>query len=152
MLDSLSRHVEDVATLNSKLILLVGPPRSGKTTLLNALAVRREVSVVMVGAAFGKLLLEVPAARRHIEAGGHFRSLVAAHTVDSLVLLDNIEMLFDRTLRLDPLDLLKRQAHARRVVAAWPGEVSGGRLVYATIGHPEYRDYGLEGVVPFKIT
>jgi hypothetical protein len=152
MLESLNRHVEDVASLNSKLILLVGPPRSGRTTLLNALAARRKTGVLSVGAALGKLLLGVSATRRHIEAGGLFRSLVAAHAVDNLVLLNNIELLFDRTLRLDPLDLLKRQAHARRIVAAWPGEISGGRLVYATMGHSEYQDYGLEGVVPFKIT
>lgn len=152
MLESLDQHVEDVATLNSKLILLVGPPRSGKTRLLNALAARRQIGVLYAGAAFGKSLLEIPAARRHTEALGLFRSLVALHAVDSLVLLDNIEVLFDRTLRLDPLDLLKRQAHARRVVAAWRGELSGGRLTYAAMGHPEYQDYGLEGVVPFKIT
>jgi hypothetical protein len=31
-------------------------------------------------------------------------------------LLDNIELLFDRSLQLDPLDLLKRHAHAS---ASW---------------------------------
>jgi hypothetical protein len=34
-----------------------------------------------------------------------------------VVLLDNIELLFDRRLRLDPLDLLKQLARARWVVA-----------------------------------
>jgi hypothetical protein len=53
----------------------------------------------------------------------------------------NIELLFDRSLQLDPLDLLKRHAHAKRVVAVWPGELQGdtrtGRLTYADMGHPE---------------
>jgi hypothetical protein len=68
-----------------------------------------------------------------------------------LLLLDNLELLFDHSLKLDPLDLLKRHAHGRRVVAVWPGELREGRLVYAEMGHPEYQDYGLDGLVPFEI-
>lgn len=150
MVERLNRLVDEVGNLNSKLILLVGPPRSGKTRLLNALAKRRQVGMVNVGAVFGRLLLALPGPRRHAEASGLFKDLAAANATDGLVLLDNIELLFDRSLQLNPLDLLKRQAHVRRVVAAWPGEFSGGRLTYATTGHPEYQDYGIEGLVPFR--
>jgi hypothetical protein len=79
------------------------------------------------------------------------RELADEYASGDLVLLDNIELLFDQSLRLDPLDLLKRHAHARRVVSVWPGELRDGRLSYAEMGHPEYQDYGLEGVVPFEI-
>lgn len=150
MLEVLNQRVEDVAPLNSKLILLVGPPRSGKTRLLNALGERRQLGVVNVGAALGRLLLEIPASRRHTHAVEFFKNVADANAVEELVLLDNIELLFDRSLRLNPLDLLKRQAHVRRVVAAWPGELSGSRLIYATMGHPEYQDYGVDGLVLFK--
>ena len=150
MLEALNQRIDDVASLNSKLIIVIGPPRSGKTLLLNALAKRRQVGMVDVGAAFGRLLLALPGPRRHAEASGLFKDLAAANAADGLVLLDNIELLFDRSLQLNPLDLLKRQAHVRRVVAAWPGEFSGGRLTYATTGHPEYQDYGIEGLVPFR--
>ena len=68
-----------------------------------------------------------------------------------LLLLDNIELLFDRTLQLNPLDLLKRHAHARRVIAVWPGELRERRLSYATTGHPEHQDYGINGLVPLEI-
>jgi len=46
LIEALNQRVEDVATLNSKLILLVGAPRSGKTELLKALAERRQLGVV----------------------------------------------------------------------------------------------------------
>ena len=150
MLEALNQRIDDVASLNSKLIIVIGPPRSGKTLLLNALAKRRQVGMVDVGAAFGRLLLALPGPRRHAEASGLFKDLAAANATDGLVLLYNIELLFYRSLQLNPLDLLKRQAHVRRVVAAWPGEFSGGRLTYATTGHPEYQDYGIEGLVPFR--
>ena len=73
---------------------------------------------------------------------------VARH---GLLLLDNIELLFDRTLQLNPLDLLKRHAHAGRVIAVWPGQLRENRLSYATTGHPEHQNYGIDGLVPFEI-
>src|SRR5262245_13896634 len=120
MFERLDRCVDDVAGLNSKLILLIGKPGCGKTDLLNALAVRRHKTVVNVGAALGRLLLEVPAAHRHARAAALLQGLAAAHGADGLVLLDNIELLFDRSLKLDPLGLLKQQARVRRMVATWP--------------------------------
>ena len=79
------------------------------------------------------------------------RELAEQHATGDLLLLDNLELLFDRTLQLDPLDLLKRHAHVKRVVAVWPGELRDGRLTYAEMGHPEHQDYGLAGLVPFEI-
>ena len=83
------------------------------------------------------------------------RGLADQHAPGDLLLLDKIALLFDRSLQLDPLNLLKRHVHARRVVAVWLGELQGGattgRLTYADMGHPEHQDYSLAGVVPFEI-
>ena len=68
-----------------------------------------------------------------------------------MLLLDNIELLFERGLEINPLDLIKRLAHAKRVVAVWPGELRGSRLYYAEMTHPEYRDYDADGVVAIEI-
>jgi hypothetical protein len=93
--------------------------------------------------------------QRHLQTTTILRELADQHAPGDLLLLDNIELLFDRSLQLDPLDLLKRHAHAKRVVAVWPGELQGdartGRLTYADMGHPEHQDYSLAGVVPFEI-
>jgi hypothetical protein len=83
-----------------------------------------------------------------------------------VVLLDNLEVLFDVSLKQDPLRLLQGLSRNKTVVAAWSGEVRteerGLRtehptdfgsdlstqssllyLVYATPDHPEYRRYPL---------
>jgi hypothetical protein len=150
MLTRLDRLVDEIGALHSKLILLVGRPGCGKTTLLVALANRRAARVMNVGAALGKRLAVLPRTQRAIQAFGAMRELADEYASDDLLLLDNIELLFDRSLKLDPLDLLKRIAHPRRVVAVWPGELRDDRLIYAEMGHPEYRDYGTEGLVPFE--
>ncbi|WP_373504612.1 BREX-3 system P-loop-containing protein BrxF [Aestuariivirga sp.] len=151
MIERLDRLVDDISGLNSKLILLVGPPRSGKSILLGQLATRRQAPVLSVGAALGRELLTVPSTRRHLQAADLLKELVDGCASQGLLLLDNIELLFDQTLRLSTLDLLKRHAHARRVIAVWPGEIREDRLCYATTGHAEHQDYGVDGLVPFKI-
>lgn len=151
MLPKLDGLVDEIAALHSKLVLLVGHPGSGKTKLLGELAATRAARVMNVGAELGARLAALPQRQRVLQANVSMRELADEYASGDLLLLDNIELLFDQSLKLDPLDLLKRHAHARRVVAAWPGQLREGRLSYAEIGHPEYQDYGLDGLVPFEI-
>jgi hypothetical protein len=151
MIDRLDRLVDDIVDLNSKLILLIGPPRSGKSNLLEQLAKRRQTQVMKVGAVLGRELLAIPSTRRHLHAADLLKQLADRFAGHGVLLVDNIELLFDRTLQLNPLELLRRHAHARRIIAAWPGELRENRLSYATIGHPEHQDYGVDGLVPFNI-
>ena len=151
MIEKLEKLVDDITSLNSKLVLLIGPPRTGKTALLAQLSARRDATVLNVGAALGRRLLAVPSTRRHLQAAALMKDLTDETARQGLLLLDNIELLFDRTLQLNPLDLLKRHAHARRVIAVWPGELGEHRLSYAATGHPEHQDYAIDGLVPFKI-
>jgi predicted AAA+ superfamily ATPase len=156
MLPRLKQLVDEVTPLNSKLILLIGPPGCGKTALLSGLAEQARVLVMNLGLELGTRLSKLPNKQRRLQAGNLLREIADGHANGDLLLIDNIELLFDASLAINPLDLLKRLAHARRVVAAWPGEHrqgnSGPRLAYAETGHPEHRDYSLDGVVPFYIT
>ncbi len=69
------------------------------------------------------------------------------HKTDDLVLLDNIEILFDVQLKQDPLRLLQRLSRSKTVVAAWNGSIVRGRLTYASPGHREYRHYPIDGLL-----
>lgn len=151
MLARLDHLIDEIGSLHSKLILLVGPLGTSKTALLAELANRHGVKVMNVGAELGKRLAALPQRQRALQANVAMRELADEYASGDLLLLDNIELLFDQSLKLDPLDMLKRHAHARRVLAAWPGELRDGRLIYAEMGHPEYQDYGLDNLVPFEI-
>jgi energy-coupling factor transporter ATP-binding protein EcfA2 len=151
MLDRLHRLIDELWALNSKLALVTGPPGSGKSRLLYQAATLRHARVVRVGSELGHRLLSIPRTHRPIGAPEMFREVLDECETDGLVLLDNLELLFDATLKLNPLDILRRQAHARVVVAAWPGESAGARLTYAQLGHSEHRDYTADGVVTLKL-
>jgi hypothetical protein len=151
----LGRLVDEVGALQSKLILIIGQPNSGKSSLLNSLGKSKGVTPLNVGVALGSRLAGLPQRQRHLQTTTIMRELTDPHAPGDLLLLDNIELLFDRSLQLDPLDLLKRHAHSKRVVAVWPGQLHGdsrkGRLTYADMGHPEHQDYSLAGLVSFQI-
>ena len=151
MIEKLEELVDDITSLNSKLVLLIGSPGSGKTFLLSQLSKRQDAPVLNVGTMLGRQLLVVPGTRRHVQAAALLKDLTRETAHQGMLLLDNIELLFDRTLQLDPLALLKNHAHARRVIAVWPGELRECRLSYAAKGHPEHQDYGIDGLVPFEI-
>ena len=59
----------------------------------------------------------------------------------TVVLLDNIELLFDTSLKQDPLRLLQSLSRNKTLVVAWNGAVSGDQITYAAPDHLEYRRY-----------
>jgi len=155
MISRLETLTSEISALHSRLILLIGPPRSGKTALLNSFGERMGMVPLSIGSELGRRLMPIPHKQRHLQTGNLLRELVEIHAPGDFLLIDNIELLFDPSLQLSPLDLLKKQAHTKKVVAVWPGELRGegrtARLTYAEMGHPEQRDYATDGVVVFQI-
>lgn len=151
MLARLERLMGEISDLNSKLILLVGPGRSGKTRLLRELGARLGSEPLNVGLELGRRLAATPSDQRRFSAVELLRSIADRERTQNPLLLDNLELLFAPSLQLNPLDLIRRLAHARPVVAVWPGELRGDRLIYADMGHPEYRDDGRDGTVVVEV-
>lgn len=155
MIEKLEGLISELGEMNSKLILLVGPSEgdgSGKTALLRILSERSQVAQLNVGLKLGRRLSSISIKKRAFSASELLRELADQYGAGGLLLLDNIELLFDKDLHVNPLNLLKGLAHAKKVVAVWPGNYMAGRLIYAEMGHSEYRDYGCDGLVVFETT
>ena len=155
MLAKLQRLIGEIGDLNSKLILLVGPSRSGKTQLLRQFSAKLDVEPLNVGLELGCRLAATSNNKRGFSAGELLREIALleqfGERTEAPLLLDNLELLFEPSLQINPLDLVRRLAHSRRVVAVWPGERRGDRLIYADMSHPEHRDYSRDGVVVLEI-
>ena len=130
--------------LYSRLVLAVGPIGTGKTALLRTVHERTGAPLVNVNLHLSRRLLDLSERARAIRVPRILDEVVTAEARDAeTVLLDNTELLFDRGLRQDPLQLLQQLARNRTVVAAWLGCATRGTLTYAEIEHPEYRAYSL---------
>ena len=145
--------IDTARDLYHRLILVVGPGGSGKSVTLRAVAARVRAPVLNLNLELSRRLLDLTARQRLLEVPRVLDDLVGRDR--PLVLLDNTELLFDPTLKQDPLVLLQRASRNRTIVAAWSGTFGNDYLSYAEPDHPEYRRYPREGlvvVVPGTVT
>ena len=138
--DQLRQRLSGIADLYNRLVLLVGPSGSGRTTALRALADAEKASVLNVGEKISRQLLDLTERQRVLQLPKLLEEAVAGHPGD-LTLLDNTEVLFNPVLKQDPLRLLQGLSRDKTIVATWLGDVDGGHLTYAVPEHPEFRRY-----------
>lgn len=137
--DKIKLSLQAAEGLYHRLVLLVGETGSGKTGVLRDVAEEFGTSVINVNLALSSELLELTAKQRSLRLPGILDQIV--DKAQSPVVLDNLEILFDKDLKQDPLRLLQGISRNRAVVASWNGTSTRGRLLYAEPGHPEYRSY-----------
>lgn len=137
--DKIKRSLQAAEGLYHRLVLLVGETGSGKTGVLRDIAEEFGSSVVNVNLALSGELLELTAKQRSLRLPGILDQI--ADQAQAPVVLDNLEILFDKDLQQDPLRLLLGISRSRSVIASWAGTFAGGRLVYAEPGHREYQSY-----------
>ncbi len=120
-----------------RLVLVVGPPGSGKTAALQSVTRKVACPLVNVNLELSKRMLELTRTQRSRQVDRLLKEVIAAVPGD-MVLLDNLEILFDTSLEVDPLRLLQVSSRNRTIVASWNGSFQGGTLSYAEPGHPEF--------------
>ena len=137
--EKIRQSLQAAEGLYHRLVLLVGETGSGKTGALRDVAEELGTSVININLAIAGELLELTAKQRSLRLPDILDRIAARDR--SPVVLDNLEILFDKDLKQDPLRLLQSLSRNRTVLASWNGIVNSGRLLYAETGHPEYRSY-----------
>lgn len=140
LLHRVKQHLPLLASLYYRLLLVVGPARSGKTTALRRLADDRSWPLINVNLSLSGRLLGLTSRQRPFEVSRLLDRLADEYPGDVL-LLDNTEILFSPVLQQDPLRLLQGLARNRTVIATWAGDYDGNGLTYAVPAHSEFRRY-----------
>jgi hypothetical protein len=138
--DEIMEKLRYARSLYDRLLLVVGPEGSGKTSALREVGHRVGAAVANVNLELSRRLLDLTEQQRAIQIGRHLNRIVGMSQT-TVIILDNIELLFDVGLKQDPLRLLQGLSRSRTVVAAWSGSIEDGYLTYADARHPEYRRY-----------
>jgi len=161
--DQIIRKVKQAPELYHRLMLVVAPAGAGKTTALLDVQERTGAPLVNVNLVLSRRMLDLTERQRVLQLPQLLREIVS-NGVGEIILLDNIEILFDVSLKQDPLRLLQGLSRNKTVVAAWNGEIrtevkglrtemktnldsvpipqsSSLYLTYAAPDHLEYKHY-----------
>ena len=138
--DRVVQKIGQAAELYHRLVMLVAPAGAGKTAALRDVHERTSAPLVNVNLELSRRMLDLTERQRALQLPRLLAEIVGASAAE-VILLDNIEVLFDISLKQDPLRLLQGLSRNNTVVAAWSGSINGGHMVYATPDHPEYRRY-----------
>lgn len=138
--DQVIRRIEEAPGLYHRLIVLVGPAGAGKTAALRDMSGQSVGTFINLNLELSRRMLDLTERQRLLQVPRLLQELVNDCPSD-VVLLDNTEILFDISLKQDPLRLLQGLSRNKTVVAVWNGSIIDRHLIYAEPGHPEYRRY-----------
>jgi hypothetical protein len=136
-IESLSEAIGQAGGRYHRLVILVGRHGDGKTAILRDMARKDGFPLLNVSLELSGSLIELPRVQRPRMVVRLFKDQLA-RIPGEVVLLDNLEVLFDPDLALDPLRLLRATSRDRTILAAWSGAYRDGMLTCAEPGHPEF--------------
>jgi RNase adaptor protein for sRNA GlmZ degradation len=137
---TLAAAIEQATGQYYRLVVLAGALGSGKTAALQTVSQKFGYAVVNVNLELSNRLLELTRTQRSRQVERLLKEVIATAPGD-VVLLDNLEILFDTVLEVEPLRLLQVSSRNRTIVASWNGSFRDGLLTYAEPGHPEFMQF-----------
>ena len=140
----LSETVRATRGAYHKLTIIAGPSGAGKTRLLGRVATDLQLPCINLSLLLSQRLLSQTRRQRALKAEEVATEVVDEHLQSGLC-LDDTELLFDSTLRLNPITFLQDISRNRLIVASWNGPIAGGELRFAYAGHPDFFSQAVSG-------
>lgn len=122
-----------------RLVWLAGGADSERSALLRALADAEDGIFVELGKKLSEALLEVPAPLRTASVEECFAACFGESSCP-VTCLNHLEILFESSLRINPVTLVKRASRHALIVAAWPGLTKDGQLTFGSPDHPAFME------------
>jgi predicted ABC-type ATPase len=149
--DSVVVAAAEAAQHYYRLVVVAGPKGAGKTVVLKQAHGLLNSAWVNLGLELSQQLLEMTERQRTLRLQRTLDDILMPYPLDQIVIFDNTEILFDRTLAQNPLSLLQSLSRNRTLIVSWSGAVDNGWLIYAAPGHPEYQRYPAQGLLIVRL-
>jgi len=138
--ETLQDSITHSLSADRRVVLLVGPPGCGKSRVLRDF---NDVGIVNVGKELARELIPLPLEKRSELALEILGQLIDTHA-HSVVVLDNIELLFMPELKIDLWPALETLSANKKLVVAWTGRVADDQIQWGDPGVPGFRVMSLE--------
>ncbi len=132
-----------------RIILFVAPSESGKSEILDDISKKIGAPIINVSLELTKLMLDLTKRQRAFHFSKIFNQIINKINNDILI-LNNLEILFDPIFEQDPLRLLQMSSRNKTLIISWCGTVENDRLIYAIPSHPEYRKYPIGELIVIR--
>lgn len=144
--DQIIEEIAQAGACYHRLVLVV--VASGEAGLPVIEEVRRQTGaeILNVNLELSRLMLDLTEKQRILRLPRLLEEVTSSLEGEVLI-LKNFELLFDPSLKQDPLRLIQRISRNRTVVAFWNGAIEKGYLTYASPEHPEYRRYPIQDLL-----
>jgi hypothetical protein len=149
VIESLVAAARDAHRDSARLILVAGDVDALRTQVLHAAAEQLGRPVLALSRMLARALLDIGPAERARRLADLLDDGMAG--AEPPLFLDRLELLFEPSLAIAPLRLLTAAARSRTIVAAWPGPLRDGFLLYARPGHPEFHRISTGGATCFSL-
>ena len=143
--DQVMRRIDQAGENYHRLLVVAALAGGDKTAALREVSVRTGVPLLNVNLDLSRRMLDLTERQRALQLPRLLGESVEG-VKSKVVLLDNIEILFDVSLKQDPLRLLQNLSRNKTLVVAWNGSIDRDCLTYATPDHPEYRRYPIRNL------
>jgi hypothetical protein len=120
-----------------RLLWIAGGDANKRHAFLQEVARDTGVPLLEVGKMLSAALLDLPPKLRAVSAEDCFQDLLKSGTGETRC-LDHLDILFDQSLQLDAIGLLKNASRRFTLLASWPGVHEGGVLSYGESDHPSF--------------
>jgi len=144
--DQIIQMLGQTADLYYRLILVVMPSGGGKTAALRKVHDQIGAPIININLELSRRMLDLTERQRSVQLPKLFEEIVN-ESKGEIVLLDNIEILFDSTLKQDPLRLLQRISRNRTLIVAWNGTCNSTHFTYALPEHSEFKRYPIRDLI-----
>jgi len=134
-----------------QLVLAVAPYDLEVTNFMAELSKKRQYPYINVNLTLSRALLDYSIRERISKLIPVLEEVVSEKKAQA-ILLDNIEILFEPSLKQDPLRCLEQLSRNQTIVANWRGIYSNGTLTYSEPGHPEYKFYSAVDTLIVNLT
>ena len=133
MAEEITMRIAQAVELYHRLIIVVAPAGAGKTAALQVVHEHTAAPLINVNLELSRRMLGLTERQRPLHLPRLLSEILSAIESD-VVLFDNIEILFDISLKQDPLRLLQGLSRLKTVVTTWNGMLVDGHIVYGEPG------------------
>ena len=147
--EEIRRHLNWAKEQYYRIILFVAPSESGKSEILDDISKKIGAPIINVSLELTQLMLDLTKRQRAFHFSKIFNQIINKINND-VVILNNIEILFDPVFKQDPLRLLQMCSRNKTLIISWNGSVENDCLIYAIPSHPEYRKYPIGELIVIR--